>query len=69
MSWNFETEPEFQKEPDWQKKLDWQKEFDWIDKFVRAEVQPLDYVLESPYEVRNPKGKKLQVIEREAAAQ
>ncbi len=63
MIWNFETEPEFQKEPDWQ------KEFDWIDKFVRAEVQPFDYVLESPYEVRNPKRKKLQVIEREAAAQ
>ncbi len=63
MSWNFETEPEFQKEPDWQ------KEFGWIDKFMRAEAAPLDYVLESPYEVRNPKRKKLQVIEREAAAQ
>ena len=34
MSWDFETEPEFQ------------KELDWIDKFVREEVEPLDYVLE-----------------------
>ena len=31
MSWDFETEPEFQ------------KELDWIDKFVREEVEPLDY--------------------------
>jgi acyl-CoA dehydrogenase len=43
MSWDFETEPEFQ------------KELDWMDKFVREEVEPLDYVLGSPYEVRDPK--------------
>jgi acyl-CoA dehydrogenase len=42
MSWDFETDPEFQ------------KELDWIEKFVREEVEPLDYVLDSPYEVDNP---------------
>ncbi len=43
MSWDFETDPEFQ------------KELDWIDKFVREEVEPLDYVLGSPYAVSDPK--------------
>src|SRR5690348_8679597 len=43
MSWDFETEPEFQ------------KELDWIDKFVRDEVEPLDYVLRNPYDVRDPR--------------
>jgi acyl-CoA dehydrogenase len=43
VSWDFETEPEFQ------------KELDWIDKFVREEVEPLDYVLGHPYDVRNQK--------------
>ena len=47
MSWDFETEPEFQ------------KELDWIDKFVREEVEPLDYVLESPYDIRDPNRNKL----------
>jgi acyl-CoA dehydrogenase len=47
MSWDFETEPEFQ------------KQLDWIAEFVRAEVEPLDYVLESPYEVRSDKRNKL----------
>ena len=47
MAWDFETEPEFQ------------KELDWIDKFVREEVEPLDYVLGSPYEVRDPNRNKL----------
>ena len=47
MSWDFETEPEFQ------------KELDWIDQFVREEVEPLDYVLGSPYDVRDPKRNKL----------
>ena len=47
MSWDFETEPEFQ------------KQLDWIDKFVREEVEPLDYVLESPYDVRDPNRNKL----------
>src|SRR6201988_2029252 len=47
MSWDFETEPEFQ------------KQLDWIDKFVREEVEPLDYVLESPYDVRDSNRNKL----------
>src|ERR1700693_548487 len=47
MSWDFETEPEFQ------------KELDWIDKFVREEVEPLDYVLGSPYDVRDANRNKL----------
>jgi acyl-CoA dehydrogenase len=47
MSWDFETEPEFQ------------KQLDWIGEFVRAEVEPLDYVLGSPYDVRDPNRNKL----------
>jgi acyl-CoA dehydrogenase len=47
MSWDFETDREFQ------------RELDWIEQFVRAEVEPLDYVLESPYEVTNPKRNRL----------
>ncbi len=47
MSWDFETEPEFQ------------KQLDWIERFVRTEVEPLDYVLESPYDVRDEKRNKL----------
>ncbi len=43
MAWDFETEPEFQ------------KELDWIDQFVREEVEPLDYVLANPYDVRDPR--------------
>jgi acyl-CoA dehydrogenase len=47
MSWDFETEPEFQ------------RELDWIEQFVHQEVEPLDYVLDSPYEVTNPKRNRL----------
>ena len=47
MSWDFETEPEFQ------------KQLDWIEKFVREEVEPLDYVLGSPYDVRDANRNKL----------
>jgi acyl-CoA dehydrogenase len=43
MSWDFETDPEFQ------------KQLDWIEQFVREEVEPLDYVLGNPYDVRDPK--------------
>jgi acyl-CoA dehydrogenase len=32
MSWDFETDPEFQ------------ERLDWVDKFVREEVEPLDYL-------------------------
>ena len=38
MAWDFETEPEFQ------------RELDWMDAFVREEVEPLDLVLENPFD-------------------
>jgi acyl-CoA dehydrogenase len=47
VSWDFETEPEFQ------------KQLDWIEKFVREEVEPLDYILGSPYDVRDANRNKL----------
>jgi acyl-CoA dehydrogenase len=47
VSWDFETEPEFQ------------AKLDWIEKFVRDEVEPLDYVLGSPYDVKDPTRNKL----------
>ncbi len=47
MAWDFETEPEFQ------------KELDWIDQFVREEVEPLDHLLGSPYDIQNPRNQKL----------
>ncbi len=57
MAWDFETDPEFQ------------KELDWVDAFVRAEVEPLDYVIENPYDVaddtRNALIKPLQAQVRE----
>jgi acyl-CoA dehydrogenase len=39
VAWDFETDPDFQ------------RELDWIDAFVRDEVEPLDRVLDSPYDV------------------
>lgn len=42
MSWSFETDPDFQ------------KELDWVDQFVREEVEPLDHVLGSPYDITDP---------------
>jgi acyl-CoA dehydrogenase len=47
VSWDFETEPEFQ------------AKLDWIEKFVRAEVEPLDFVLGSPYDVKDANRNKL----------
>jgi len=47
VSWDFETEPEFQ------------AKLDWIETFVRNEVEPLDFVLGSPYDVKDPKRNKL----------
>jgi acyl-CoA dehydrogenase len=38
MAWDFETEPEFQ------------RELEWMTTFVRDEVEPLDLVLENPYD-------------------
>jgi len=42
MSWDFQTEPEFQ------------EVLDWADQFVRTEVEPLDYVIASPYDHDDP---------------
>lgn len=42
MAWDFETDPRFQ------------AQLDWIDEFVRDEVEPLDFVVESPYDVNDP---------------
>ncbi len=42
MSWSFETD------------ADYQRELEWVDRFVREEVEPLDHVLGSPYDVTDP---------------
>ncbi len=47
MAWDFETDAEFQ------------KELDWISDFVSAEVEPLDFLLGSPYDVGNPRNQEL----------
>jgi len=47
MAWDFETEPEFQ------------KELDWIDEFVREEIEPIDLVLGSPYDLNCEKRRQL----------
>jgi acyl-CoA dehydrogenase len=47
MSWDFETEPDFQ------------AELDWIAGFVREEVEPLDHVLGSPWDIHDPRFKAL----------
>jgi len=47
MSWDFETDEAFQ------------RELEWIDAFVREEVEPLDHVLGSPYDVEDPRFQRL----------
>jgi acyl-CoA dehydrogenase len=47
MAWDFETDPEFQ------------QELDWMDVFVREEVEPLDHLLENPYDIHNPRNQKI----------
>ncbi len=42
MSWSFETDPEYQ------------EKLDWAERFVREEVEPLDHVLGSHYDVKDP---------------
>lgn len=42
MAWEFYTDPEFQ------------QELDWIDEFVREEVEPLEFVLGSPADLKQP---------------
>lgn len=41
MAWDFETEPAFA------------LELEWIDRFVREEVEPLDHVLGSPWDIHS----------------
>jgi acyl-CoA dehydrogenase len=41
VAWDFDTDK------------DYQRQLDWIDGFVRDEVEPLDYVLGSPYDVKS----------------
>ena len=43
MSWDFETDPQFQ------------TELDWIAQFVRDEIEPLEHVLGSPWNIHDPK--------------
>ena len=38
MAWDFETDPEYQ------------ELLDWADRFVTDEVEPLDFVLQDPYD-------------------
>jgi len=47
MGWDFETDAEYQ------------RELDWVDEFVREEVEPLDFVLGSPYDLSSPKRARL----------
>lgn len=47
MSWDFETDAAFQ------------KELDWAEEFVREEVEPLDYVLGSEWDIHAPLFQKL----------
>jgi len=42
MSWDFETDPDFQ------------RELDWVDAFVRDEVEPLDFVIDHAWDMRDP---------------
>ncbi len=42
MTWSFETDP------------DYQRELDWADAFVRDHVEPLDHLLDTPYDVTHP---------------
>ena len=38
MTWHFETDADFQ------------EQLDWIDEFVREEIEPLDFIITSPYD-------------------
>jgi len=47
MSWSFETDADFQ------------AELDWTSAFVRDELEPLDFVIEHPYDLQDPVRRKL----------
>jgi acyl-CoA dehydrogenase len=42
MAWDFETDPEFQ------------KELDWVDQFITEKVEPLDFIVASPFDRSDP---------------
>ncbi len=42
MSWSFETDEEFQ------------SELDWIEDFVKTEIEPLDFIIKTPYDIHDP---------------
>src|SRR5580704_11891326 len=57
MGWDFETEIEFA------------KELEWMFSFVREEVDPLEHVLDSPYDVKDPRFVRLvRPLQREVKA-
>ena len=47
MAWEFETDPAFQ------------KELDWIADFVKHEIEPLEYVIKHPNDMKDPLRNKL----------
>jgi acyl-CoA dehydrogenase len=57
MAWDFETDPEYQ------------KQLDWVDQFVKLEVEPLEHVLGSPWDIHDPRFEKLvRPLQREVKA-
>ena len=47
MAWDFETDPQFQ------------EKLDWVQRFVDAEVAPVDRVVEHAWDVTDPTRNKL----------
>jgi acyl-CoA dehydrogenase len=47
VSWSFETDPDFQ------------RKLDWIRTFVAERVAPLEFILENPFDVKNPENRRL----------
>jgi acyl-CoA dehydrogenase len=47
MAWDFETDADFQ------------AQLDWMNEFVRTRVEPLGELLDSPYDVKNPRNVRL----------
>jgi len=47
MAWDFETEEDFQ------------QQLDWVEQFVTEEVEPLEHVLGSPWDIHDPRFDKL----------
>jgi acyl-CoA dehydrogenase len=42
MAWDFRTDSEFQ------------KQLDWVEEFTRAEIEPVDEIVENPYDIKDP---------------